>query len=124
MRPKIYHENIKKIEQINSYKVLINGDEFVKAKNFVKIRDHILNHINFDIHGHTIAIQGNMCFKCGRVYKKEELKALTKHHAIPSCLDSKYNVLLPICRKPCHNDINSWWWSRKTKKDEIGGDKK
>jgi len=97
--------NVKSIEFINAQSVVINGDEFVKRKHFVKPLEHIVNQVHFRITGHVINICGKICMYCGKVFKRDELNKITKHHCIPVALSPKYDVLIPVC-KECHMKIN------------------
>lgn len=45
-------------------------------------------------------ISDNRCWCCG------ENKQLTRHHAIPKCLEPKKNALVPICQE-CHTKIHN-----------------
>ncbi len=49
--------------------------------------------------GSGIAILDNKCWRCN---SKDNI---TKHHAIPQCLNPKMNVIIPVC-EDCHNKIN------------------
>jgi len=95
--------NIKEVAVINSRRVLINGDEFIKKKGYIlKVTEHLVNHIHFKIHGHNLEIKGNLCFMCGKISKKKEI---TIHHALPNQLKSAYNVFIPLCDF-CHKRLN------------------
>ena len=68
---------IKDIKFINSFNIFINGDDFVKRKSFITELEHIINHIHFQITGYNVHIKGNICLRCGKIFKKE----ITSHHA-------------------------------------------
>jgi len=93
--------NIKDIKFINTYKVMINGDEFVLRKSFAQELEHLINHVHFEITHSNIHIRGNICFKCGKIFEKD----ITSHHSLPNILKSKYNVFMPLCDE-CHTELN------------------
>jgi len=95
---------IKCIKVINSYRILINGEEYVKRKGFTTELEALYNHIHIILQNNMIHIKGDICFYCGKIFKRDK-KSLTKHHSILTNLNSKYNVLIPVCRK-CHTKIN------------------
>ena len=95
------HPNIKDIKFVNSYKVIINDDEYVLRKSFAQEFEHLINHVHFVITHANIHIKGNICFRCGKIFEKE----ITSHHSLPNILKAKYNVFVPLC-EGCHLDLN------------------
>ena len=104
MEEKEEEHKIKNIKIINTQRIIINNDEFVKRKSFTTELEALYNHIHFVVNHSFININGDICFFCGKIYGREA-KLLTQHHAIPVSLNSKYNVLIPVC-EACHSDIN------------------
>ncbi len=92
---------IKDIHFINTYKVMINGEEYVMRKSFATELEHLVNHIHFKINGTNIHILGNLCFRCGKIFEKQ----ITSHHSLPNMLKAKYNVFVPLC-DGCHTELN------------------
>ena len=93
--------NIKDIKFINTYEVMINGEEYVLRKSFAQEFEHLVNHIHFVLDGYNLHIKGNICFRCGEIFEKE----ITSHHSLPNMLKSKYNVFVPLCDE-CHTELN------------------
>lgn len=92
------HKNIK---FINTYNVMINGEEYVLRKSFATELEMLINHVHFEMTAYNLHIKGNICFRCGNIFEKE----ITSHHALPKSLNPKYNVFVPLCEK-CHVELN------------------
>jgi len=93
------------MKQIGHDVITINGMEYVKKDSLQVLDGLSLDNIHIIIHRKHIEIKGKICFYCAKVFNKQEMKKLTKHHAIPKRLNSKYNAFVPICDK-CHQKIN------------------
>ena len=62
-----------------------------------------------------IQIHLDKCFFCGK--KLDHLKK-EKHHAIPRCINPKFNVIIPV-HKTCHTKINKMYVSQQRKDPNI-----
>jgi len=83
-----------------------NGDDFVRINSMAELEGLMLDNFHIIIHRKDIEIQGRKCFLCGEDFKGK-VKELTKHHAIPKELESKYNVHIPLCG-PCHTKFHKY----------------
>lgn len=93
------------MKQIGHDLITINGIEYVRKDSLGVLEGLNLDNIHIIIHRKNIEIKGKICFYCGNILDKEEIKKLTKHHSIPKRLNSAYNVFIPLC-KDCHQKIN------------------
>ena len=98
--------NIDKQRQIGHDMITINGIEYVKKDSLSFLDGLSLDNIHLIVHRKEVEIRGKICFYCGTTFKGNEVKDnLTKHHAIPKRMKSKYNVFIPLCRG-CHKKVN------------------
>jgi len=81
-------------------KIIIDGEEFVKANSLAETDGYMLDNFHIILHRKNIEIKGKKCFFCGEDFVGR-IKDLTKHHAIPKRFKIPYNVFIPLC-EPCH----------------------
>lgn len=98
----IKQPKINDLKFINTYKVMVNGEEYVLRKSFAREFEHLINHIHFVLSSFNIHVEGNICFRCGKIFEKQ----ITSHHALPNMLKAKYNMFVPLC-DGCHLDLNN-----------------
>lgn len=66
-----------------------------------------------------IKIDNGVCFMCGGTFNQTKEKKKTSHHCLPQCLESMFNILVPLHHE-CHEKLNALYTVSQPKQKVVG----